>query len=124
MVCPASGALHVSTLCACVHCLFSWPPCLHTHALCACIPSGSLSQRLSTCRLIIGPVSSIFDVAMFLVLWNFFRHDKPSYYNTISFQTGWFLESLLSQVGICPMVRAMDCFPSDLLLPWLSWGAI
>ena len=98
MVCPASGALHVSTLCACVHYRFLRPAC--THALCACIPQGSMSQCLSTCRLIIGPVSSIFDVAMFLVLWNFFRHDKPSYYNTISFQTGWFLESLLSQVGI------------------------
>ena len=60
-----------------------------------------MSQSPSTCRLIIGPVSSIFDVAMFLVLWNFFRHDQPSSYNTISFQTGWFLESLLSQVGCC-----------------------
>ena len=83
------------------------------HALCACNPNASMSQPLSTCRLIIGPVSSIFDVAMFLVLWNFFRHDKPSYYNTISFQTGWFLESLLSQVGHCAMVCAMGCSPCE-----------
>ena len=52
---------------------------------------------------------------MFLVLWNFFRHDQPSYYNTISFQTGWFLESLLSQVGRCAALCAMDCSPCDVL---------
>ncbi|MEP6939996.1 MAG: HAD-IC family P-type ATPase [Rudaea sp.] len=51
----------------------------------------------------IGPISSIFDYAIFAVLWfvigaNAIEHQKL-------FQTGWFVESLLSQTLIVHIIR-------------------
>jgi Mg2+-importing ATPase len=53
--------------------------------------------------LCIGPISSIFDYATFAVMWfvlgaNGAGHDKL-------FQTGWFVESLLSQTLIVHIIR-------------------
>lgn len=51
----------------------------------------------------IGPVSSVFDIITFAVLWYFFKA------NTIEtqgiFQTGWFLESILTQTLIVHAIR-------------------
>lgn len=51
----------------------------------------------------IGPISSIFDITTFLLLWYVFQA------NTIShqaiFQSGWFIEGLLSQTLIVHMIR-------------------
>jgi Mg2+-importing ATPase len=49
----------------------------------------------------IGPISSLFDYATFaIMLWVFGAWDKPSL-----FQTGWFVESLLTQTLIIHIIR-------------------
>jgi len=53
--------------------------------------------------LYIGPISSIFDYATFAVLWFFFKANSPQHQGF--FQTGWFIESLLSQTLIIHMIR-------------------
>jgi Mg2+-importing ATPase len=51
--------------------------------------------------LMIGPISSIFDyVTYFLMLYAFNAWDKPAL-----FQTGWFVESLLTQTLIIHIIR-------------------
>jgi Mg2+-importing ATPase len=51
--------------------------------------------------LLIGPISSIFDyVTYFLMLYAFNAWDKPAL-----FQTGWFVESLLTQTLIIHIIR-------------------
>ena len=51
----------------------------------------------------IGPISSIFDITTFLLLWFVFRATPPS--GEAIFQSGWFIESLLSQTLIIHMIR-------------------
>jgi Mg2+-importing ATPase len=51
--------------------------------------------------LLIGPISSIFDYATFFVILGIFHAwDKPEL-----FQTGWFVESLLTQTLIIHIIR-------------------
>lgn len=51
----------------------------------------------------VGPISSIFDYATFAVLWFVFKANSPAHQGF--FQTGWFIESLLSQTLIIHMIR-------------------
>jgi len=51
----------------------------------------------------IGPISSIFDVLTFLVLWYAFGANSPQ--RQALFQSGWFIEGLLSQTLIVHMIR-------------------
>jgi Mg2+-importing ATPase len=51
----------------------------------------------------IGPVSSIFDVITFLVMWYVFQANAPA--RQTLFQSGWFVESLLTQTLIVHMIR-------------------
>ncbi|MBN8838281.1 MAG: magnesium-translocating P-type ATPase [Sphingobacteriia bacterium] len=51
----------------------------------------------------IGPISSIFDYATFALMWFFFKCTSPAHQSL--FQTGWFIESLLSQTLIVHMIR-------------------
>lgn len=53
--------------------------------------------------LFIGPISSIFDVTTFAALW--YIYDANSVAHEAFFQTGWFVESLLSQTLIVHMIR-------------------
>jgi len=53
--------------------------------------------------LYVGPISSIFDYATFAVLWFVFKANSPQHAQF--FQTGWFIESLLSQTLIIHMIR-------------------
>ncbi len=53
--------------------------------------------------LCIGPVSSIFDYATFALLWFVFKAHAPE--QAALFQTGWFVESLLSQTLIVHVIR-------------------
>ncbi len=60
-------------------------------------------RAITRFMLCIGPISSIFDYATFAVMWfvlgaNGAGHDKL-------FQTGWFVESLLSQTLIVHIIR-------------------
>jgi Mg2+-importing ATPase len=51
----------------------------------------------------IGPISSVFDITTFLLLWFVFRASGPA--GEATFQSGWFIESLLSQTLIIHMIR-------------------
>jgi Mg2+-importing ATPase len=51
----------------------------------------------------VGPISSIFDYAMFAVMWFVLGANAPEHQRL--FQTGWFVESLLSQTLIVHIIR-------------------
>lgn len=51
----------------------------------------------------VGPISSIFDVVTFLVMWFIFKANTPAMQSL--FQTGWFVVGLLSQTLIVHMIR-------------------
>lgn len=51
----------------------------------------------------IGPISSIFDYATFALMFFFFKANSPEHQSL--FQTGWFVEGLLSQTLIVHMIR-------------------
>ncbi|GAB2553434.1 magnesium-translocating P-type ATPase [Rhodanobacter koreensis] len=51
----------------------------------------------------IGPVSSIFDITTFLLLWYVFGANSDAHQPF--FQSGWFIESLLTQTLIVHMIR-------------------
>jgi len=51
----------------------------------------------------IGPVSSVFDVTTFWLMWHYFgAHDVA---HQSLFQSGWFIEGLLSQTLVVHMIR-------------------
>ena len=51
----------------------------------------------------IGPVSSIFDITTFALLWYVFGANSSAHQSL--FQSGWFIESLLTQTLIVHMIR-------------------
>lgn len=51
----------------------------------------------------IGPVSSVFDISMFLIMWHVFAANSEA--GQSLFQSGWFVEGLLSQTLIVHMIR-------------------
>ncbi|WP_426687276.1 magnesium-translocating P-type ATPase [Rhodanobacter ginsengiterrae] len=51
----------------------------------------------------IGPVSSIFDLTTFWLMWHYFGARTPAQQSL--FQSGWFIEGLLSQTLIVHMIR-------------------
>ncbi|WP_424211279.1 magnesium-translocating P-type ATPase [Streptomyces sp. BI20] len=53
--------------------------------------------------LCVGPVSSIFDITMFVVMWHVFGANSEAH--AALFQSGWFVEGLLSQTLIVHMIR-------------------
>jgi P-type Mg2+ transporter len=55
--------------------------------------------------LFIGPVSSIFDYATFALMWWFFGCVTPGGAGERLFQTGWFVESLLTQTLVVHIIR-------------------
>ncbi|HXC05376.1 MAG TPA: magnesium-translocating P-type ATPase, partial [Bacteroidia bacterium] len=61
--------------------------------------AGSISKFM----MIIGPISSLFDYATFALLFFFFKFNTPEHQSL--FQTGWFVEGLLSQTLIVHMIR-------------------
>lgn len=50
-----------------------------------------------------GPTSSIFDITTFAVMWYVFAANSPEMQSL--FQSGWFIESLLSQTLVVHMLR-------------------
>jgi Mg2+-importing ATPase len=61
------------------------------------------ARGISRFMLFIGPISSIFDYATFAVMWFVFKANSTEHQGL--FQTGWFVESLLSQTLIVHMIR-------------------
>lgn len=57
-------------------------------------------KRFMVC---IGPISSIFDIVTYLVMWYIFKCTTPEHQSL--FQSGWFIEGLLSQTLIVHMIR-------------------
>jgi Mg2+-importing ATPase len=51
----------------------------------------------------VGPISSIFDYALFGVMYWYFKASTPEHQSL--FQSGWFIEGLLSQTLIVHMIR-------------------
>lgn len=51
----------------------------------------------------IGPISSIFDITTYLLMWFVFKANSPEMASL--FQSGWFIEGLLSQTLIVHMIR-------------------
>lgn len=70
---------------------------------------------ISRFMLFIGPISSIFDYATFAVMWVVFKANMPEHQSL--FQSGWFIEGLLSQTLIVHMIRTRK-------IPFIqSWAA-
>ncbi len=61
------------------------------------------ASDLSRFMIYIGPISSIFDITTFLVMWYIFDCTSPE--SQSLFQSGWFVEGLLSQTLIVHMIR-------------------
>ena len=51
----------------------------------------------------IGPASSVFDITTFALLWFVFGANSPAH--QALFQSGWFIESLLTQTLVVHMIR-------------------
>jgi len=50
-----------------------------------------------------GPISSIFDITTYCLMWYVFNANSPEHQSL--FQSGWFIEGLLSQTLIVHMIR-------------------
>ncbi|MFL5787273.1 MAG: magnesium-translocating P-type ATPase [Flavisolibacter sp.] len=61
--------------------------------------SGGISRFM----FFIGPISSIFDYATFAIMYFVFKANSPEHQSL--FQSGWFIEGLLSQTLIVHMIR-------------------
>jgi len=73
------------------------------------------ASSISRFMLFIGPISSIFDYATFGVMWFVFKANSPAHQGL--FQSGWFIEGLLSQTLIVHMIRTRK-------IPFIqSWAA-
>ncbi|KAK9846484.1 hypothetical protein WJX81_005045 [Elliptochloris bilobata] len=66
-------------------------------------PKRWSAKFLGLYMLIVGPISSIFDICTYLTLWYYYglvtEDDGPA------FQSGWFIESLLTQTFIVHLLR-------------------
>lgn len=73
------------------------------------------AKGVSKFMLFIGPISSIFDFATFAVMFYVFKANSPEHQTL--FQSGWFIEGLLSQTLIIHMIRTRK-------IPFIqSWAA-
>jgi P-type Mg2+ transporter len=61
--------------------------------------TGSLAKFM----VFIGPISSIFDLTTYALMWFVFSANSPEH--AALFQSGWFIESLISQTLIVHMIR-------------------
>lgn len=61
------------------------------------------SSDIARFMIFIGPISSIFDIATYLLMWYVFDCQSPEAQTL--FQSGWFIEGLLSQTLIVHMIR-------------------
>ena len=68
--------------------------------------------------LVFGPVSSLFDILTFALLLFFFRA------NEASFQTGWFIESLATQVLVVHVIRSRYNILKSRASIWLTLSTV
>jgi Mg2+-importing ATPase len=70
---------------------------------------------ISRFMIYIGPISSIFDYATYALMWYVFKANSTTHQSL--FQSGWFIEGLLSQTLIVHMIRTKK-------IPFIqSWAA-
>jgi len=58
---------------------------------------------IASFMIFVGPISSAFDITTFCLMWFLFGANSPERQSL--FQSGWFVESLLSQTLIVHMIR-------------------
>ena len=63
------------------------------------------ASGISRFMIFIGPISSIFDIVTFLVMWFVFKCSAGTEAAQALFHSGWFVEGLLSQTLIVHMIR-------------------
>jgi P-type Mg2+ transporter len=82
------------------------------------------ARNIGRFMLWIGPTSSIFDVTTFALLWFIFGANAPEHQSL--FQSGWFVEGLLSQTLVVHMLRTqrIPFFQSIAALPVLVMTAL
>lgn len=61
------------------------------------------AKSVSRFMLFIGPISSIFDITTYALMWHVFSANSAAHQTL--FQSGWFIEGLLSQTLIVHMIR-------------------
>ncbi|MFC5474461.1 magnesium-translocating P-type ATPase [Paraherbaspirillum soli] len=61
------------------------------------------SGQIGRFMIFFGPMSSVFDIATFALMWYVFRANTPA--TQTLFQSGWFVEGLLTQTLIVHMIR-------------------
>jgi P-type Mg2+ transporter len=66
-------------------------------------PRQWVASDIARFMLCIGPISSIFDITTFALMWHVFGADSPTHQSL--FQSGWFIEGLLTQTLIVHMIR-------------------
>ena len=69
------------------------------------VPRKWEADSIARFMIYIGPISSIFDYVTFAVMFYFFKANSPAHYQQSLFQSGWFIEGLLSQTLIIHMIR-------------------
>jgi len=67
------------------------------------VPRQWRADDIGRFMMFVGPTSSIFDIVTFVVLWYVFGANTPARQSL--FQSGWFIESLLTQTLIVHMIR-------------------
>lgn len=66
-------------------------------------PTPWAIDRITRFILLVGPISSLFDYITYAVMWFVFGARTPAH--AALFQTGWFVESLMSQTLIIHVIR-------------------
>ena len=61
--------------------------------------------------IVVGPISSVFDITTFFLLWYVFGANSAAHQSL--FQSGWFIEGLLSQTLIVHMIRTQASLFSE-----------
>ena len=67
------------------------------------LPQRWKPEDLGRFMIYFGPISSIFDITTFCLMWFVFKANTPEHQSL--FQSGWFIEGLLSQTLIVHMIR-------------------
>ncbi|KAL4428800.1 hypothetical protein ABPG77_005238 [Micractinium sp. CCAP 211/92] len=67
------------------------------------VPRGWSASSLLTFMLCIGPISSIFDIATFALLWFVYGANTPE--RQALFQTGWFTLGIVTQTMVVHLIR-------------------
>jgi Mg2+-importing ATPase len=67
------------------------------------VPRQWRADDIGRFMVFVGPISSIFDIATFVLMWYVFGANAPA--RQTLFQSGWFIESLLTQTLIVHMIR-------------------